>query len=132
MIHEGLPFRWESKGHYCELGADPLQPIDLGPSASHLTTIWDDRYWYTATCNEDCADGTSDGSTRVLERIDRRSGVHATLGSERYGVNDLLPYEDAIFVGMYGPYRGGLYRIDQETGREEQSRSKTDARSDTP
>lgn len=124
VVRSQMPLRWgAADGHLYELGADPRAPKDLGAIAGFKGPVWDDKYWYRATCYENCESRTSMGIPHAVERIDRATGESKRLGKGDYGLNSILPFGEHVYWGVYGhQIGGGVSRVSKDGGEQEEIR----------
>jgi hypothetical protein len=121
VFHEDMPLRWIAQdSHLHELAADPLSPIDLGPSDQFKSGVWDDKYWYRRRCYEHCVAQTDMGVPTAVERVDRKTGESLRLGEGDYGLGNILPFGDFVYWGVYGhQINGGVWRVAKSGGKQE-------------
>ncbi|MDX2094263.1 MAG: hypothetical protein SFX73_40905 [Kofleriaceae bacterium] len=121
LVNDTMPLRWaaaDKRMH--ELRPDPLSPIDLGPLDDFKAGLWDDRYWYTTKCFENCERRDSFGTPRAIQRIDRRTGARQRIGDGGYGFSTMVLFGGHVYWGAF-PHGigGGVYRVPKSGGKEE-------------
>jgi hypothetical protein len=104
------PLRWLHGDHLWERSDDPRHPRDLGDARAMGSPVFDDRYWYQATCTQRC--NVSHGATYTLFGIPRRLGSTVTI-AEDISFAQLAVVDGQLIWGSYGPYgeRGEVRRV---------------------